>query len=81
MAGPGAHRGRRRGPSDDPDRTAFARRFQLVHEWRKFLFRDPGLPDELLPAAWPGREAAAHFTAEAERLKPGADRFVDRCLA
>ena len=65
----------------DPDRTAFARRFQLVHEWRKFLFRDPGLPDELLPAAWPGREAAAHFTAEAERLKPGADRFVDRCLA
>ena len=65
----------------DPDRTAFARRFQLVHEWRKFLFRDPGLPDDLLPAAWPGRDAAAHFTAEAERLKPGADRFVDRCLA
>ncbi|MGZ8745360.1 MAG: PaaX family transcriptional regulator C-terminal domain-containing protein, partial [Nocardioides sp.] len=65
----------------DPDRAAFARRFALVHEWRKFLFRDPGLPDELLPAGWPGRQAAAHFTAEAERLKPGADRFVDRCLA
>jgi len=45
-----------------------------------FLFRDPGLPDELLPTAWPGREAAAHFTQEAARLKPGADRFVDSCL-
>ena len=65
---------------DDPDEAAFAQRFTLVHEWRLFLFRDPGLPDELLPAAWPGREAAAHFTAEAERLKPGADRYVDRCL-
>ncbi|RYP88391.1 PaaX family transcriptional regulator [Nocardioides guangzhouensis] len=65
---------------DDPDEAAFAQRFSLVHEWRLFLFRDPGLPDELLPAAWPGREAAAHFTAEAERLKPGADRYVDRCL-
>lgn len=65
---------------DDPDRAAFARRFKLVHEWRKFLFRDPHLPDDLLPADWPGRTAAAHFTEEAARLKPGADRFVDRCL-
>lgn len=66
--------------SDDPDKTDFARRFQLVHEWRKFLFRDPGLPSELLPDDWPGRAAAAHFTSEARRLKPGAERFVDRCL-
>jgi phenylacetic acid degradation operon negative regulatory protein len=66
--------------TDDPDRAAFATRFRLVHEWRMFLFRDPGLPDELLPADWPGRTAAAHFTSEAARLKPGADRFVDRCL-
>lgn len=65
---------------DDPDRAAFAHRFRLVHEWRKFLFRDPQLPEELLPADWSGHAAAAHFTAEAERLKPGADRFVDRCL-
>lgn len=64
----------------DPDRAAFAARFRLVHEWRLFLFRDPALPDQLLPAEWPGRAAAAHFDAEAARLKPGADRFVDRCL-
>ena len=65
---------------DDPDRAAFAARFHLVHEWRKFLFTDPDLPDELLPGDWPGRKAAALFTSEAERLKPAADRYVSRCL-
>lgn len=65
---------------DDPDEAAFAARFHLVHEWRMFLFTDPGLPDELLPAGWPGREAAAYFTAEADRLREAADRFVARAL-
>ena len=65
---------------DDDDEGAFAARFLLVHEWRKFLFADPGLPDELLPRDWPGREAADLFAKEAERLKPGADRFVASCL-
>jgi phenylacetic acid degradation operon negative regulatory protein len=65
---------------DDPDKAAFAARFHLVHEWRKFLFADPGLPDELLPADWPGRSASDAFDREATRLKPAADRFVARCL-
>jgi phenylacetic acid degradation operon negative regulatory protein len=65
---------------DDPDEAAFAARFQLVHEWRKFLFADPGLPEALLPDDWPGRAAAELFAGEATRLKPGADRFVSRCL-
>jgi phenylacetic acid degradation operon negative regulatory protein len=65
---------------DDPDEAAFAARFHLVHEWRKFLFADPGLPEELLPRGWPGRAAADLFASEANRLKPGADRFVSRCL-
>ena len=64
----------------DPDEAAFAGRFHLVHEWRKFLFADPGLPDELLPADWPGQAAAELFQREAARLAPGADRFVARCL-
>jgi phenylacetic acid degradation operon negative regulatory protein len=64
----------------DEDEAAFAARFHLVHEWRKFLFADPGLPDELLPAGWPGHRAGGWFTAEAARLAPGAERFVARCL-
>jgi phenylacetic acid degradation operon negative regulatory protein len=65
----------------DADRLAFVVRSRLVHEWRKFLFRDPGLPDELLPRDWPGRTAAAFFDGEAERLLPGAERYVDACLS
>lgn len=66
---------------DDPDEAAFAARFHLVHEWRKFLFRDPGLPDELLPADWPGRAAAGFFRTEAARLEAASGRFVERTLA
>jgi phenylacetic acid degradation operon negative regulatory protein len=70
-------------PSDRdlPAETVFAIRSELVHEWRKFLFVDPGLPAELLPARWPGRDAAELFRYEADRLLPAAARFVDCCLA
>jgi phenylacetic acid degradation operon negative regulatory protein len=62
------------------DQAAFVTRSRLVHEWRKFLFRDPGLPGELLPPQWPGHRAAEFFDAEAARLLPGASRYVDACL-
>ena len=65
----------------DEDERAFAVRSVLVHEWRKFLFTDPGLPAELLPADWVGHEAARFFAEEAARLLPAASRFVDTCLA
>jgi phenylacetic acid degradation operon negative regulatory protein len=63
-----------------PDEQAFAVRSVLVHEWRKFLFTDPGLPAELLPEDWVGHEAATFFAEEAARLLPAASRFVDACL-
>lgn len=66
---------------DATDEATFALRSTLVHEWRKFLFSDPGLPATLLPAKWPGHEAAKVFGAESARLLPGASRFVDCCLA
>jgi phenylacetic acid degradation operon negative regulatory protein len=62
------------------DERAFAVRSVLVHEWRKFLFTDPGLPAELLPADWVGHDASRFFAAEAGRLLPAASRFVDSCL-
>ncbi|ADB34513.1 transcriptional regulator, PaaX family [Kribbella flavida DSM 17836] len=65
---------------DVTDEQAFAVRSELVHEWRKFLFVDPGLPDELLPADWAGARAAAFFDFHAERLSHAAGRFVDNCL-
>ncbi|XVQ12759.1 PaaX family transcriptional regulator [Spirillospora sp. CA-255316] len=68
------------GAPADTDERAFAVRSRLVHEWRKFLFRDPGLPSDLLPAGWPGARAARFFDEAAARLLPPASRFVDRCL-
>jgi phenylacetic acid degradation operon negative regulatory protein len=62
------------------DRSAFATRSRLLHEWRKFLFRDPGLPTALVPAEWPGLQARTYFDAQAQRLLPGARAFVDSCL-
>lgn len=65
---------------DASDVQAYAVRARLLNEWRKFLFRDPGLPATLLPDDWPGGKAARFFDAEAARLLPAAARFVDRCL-
>jgi phenylacetic acid degradation operon negative regulatory protein len=62
------------------DEEAYAARFRLVHAWRTFLFRDPQLPPELLPEPWPGTAAATFFDQHAARLRPAADRYVDRCL-
>jgi len=67
-------------PADASDEQAYAARFRLVHAWRTFLFTDPQLPAELLPADWPGARAAAFFDRYAGRLRPAADRYVDSCL-
>jgi len=62
------------------DERAYVVRSTLVHEWRKLLFIDPGLPDALLPTGWDGARVAARFDAAAGALAPAADRFVTRCL-
>jgi phenylacetic acid degradation operon negative regulatory protein len=40
----------------DPE-AVFRAQTLLVHEWRRFPFLDPDLPDDLLPARWPRRRA------------------------
>ena len=62
------------------DEEAYAARFGLVHAWRSFLVRDPHLPAALLPSPWPGVAAAGFFDRHAARLRPAADRHVDRGL-
>jgi phenylacetic acid degradation operon negative regulatory protein len=39
----------------------------LVHEWRRFPFLDPDLPDELLPGRWPRRRAHELFADRHDR--------------
>lgn len=42
---------------------ALMERTRLIHEYRMFPFKDPGLPVELLPADWKGRQAHDLFLA------------------
>jgi phenylacetic acid degradation operon negative regulatory protein len=42
-------------------RAALIRRVELVHEYRRFPFQDPGLPAVLLPEPWPAEEAHRAF--------------------
>lgn len=56
---------------------ALVARTRLLQEWRKFPFRDPGLPVDLLPARWRGHDAYELFTEAAECLRQGAERAVD----
>jgi phenylacetic acid degradation operon negative regulatory protein len=57
------------------DRAAFRRRFLLTHEFRRFPFSDPDLPDALLPADWVGTAALDAFLEYNARLRPPAERF------
>ncbi|HEU5265268.1 MAG TPA: PaaX family transcriptional regulator C-terminal domain-containing protein [Jatrophihabitans sp.] len=43
------------------DRDALAATVELVHQWRRFPWTDPLLPDTLLPARWTGVAAARLF--------------------
>ena len=57
------------------DREAFRRRFLLTHEFRRFPFSDPDLPDALLPPDWIGTEARETFLAYNRKLRRRAERF------
>jgi phenylacetic acid degradation operon negative regulatory protein len=63
----------------DP-REALILRTRMTHDYRKFPFRDPDLPVELLPAGWRGREAHEVFLQAHEVLREPAERFVDEIL-
>ena len=60
------------------DRECFADKIWLVHQYRKFLFIDPRLPAELLPAHWPGWTAWQLFRDYYQLLADGAICFFEQ---
>ncbi|SNR22933.1 transcriptional regulator, PaaX family [Actinomadura mexicana] len=58
-------------------KEALVERMRLTYDYRKFPFRDPDLPIELLPAGWAGREAHEMFLEAHSLLGPPAQRFYD----
>ena len=60
------------------DEACFVARTKLVHEYRKFLFFDPGLPKELLPDVWSGNDAAKLFEKYYNLLEQPASRYFEQ---
>ena len=57
------------------DVDAFVTRFALTHDFRRFPFVDPDLPEALLPRDWAGARARRLFEAHHALLTGGAVRF------
>ncbi len=55
--------------------AAFVRRIGLVHAYRRFPYRDPGLPIELQPPGWLGDAARELFIETHEQLAVGAAEY------
>jgi phenylacetic acid degradation operon negative regulatory protein len=55
---------------------ALRERTQLIQEYRRYPFRDPDLPEELLPLGWRGRAANEVFLEAHEALRNPAEAFV-----
>lgn len=55
---------------------ALALRLLLVHDWRRAVLADPGLPEGALPADWPGGAARGVFGALYRALSPAAEGWV-----
>jgi phenylacetic acid degradation operon negative regulatory protein len=58
-------------------RECFTRRLILIHDYRRFPYRDPYLPVELAPKNWHGMEAAQLFQEYHALLAEGANRYFE----
>ncbi len=59
------------------DSEYFVRRLLLIHEYRRFPYRDPNLPPELLPADWQGQAAALLFHRYHQLLAGRANKYFE----
>ncbi|MGE3064588.1 MAG: phenylacetic acid degradation operon negative regulatory protein PaaX [Hyphomicrobiaceae bacterium] len=66
---------RRRAP---PERASVALRLLLIHELRRIVLRDPGLPVEIVGADWPGRAARALAKDVWHGLLAPSETWLDR---
>jgi phenylacetic acid degradation operon negative regulatory protein len=57
--------------------ASFRAQTELVHEWRKFPFLDPDLPEDLLRPRWLRRRAHALFLERHERWGAPARAYFD----
>lgn len=63
------------------NQDCFVERTLLVHHYRKSLFIDPGIPQELLPEKWLGEQAAKLFSSYYNILAEKANAFFEKVYA
>ncbi|WP_085992296.1 phenylacetic acid degradation operon negative regulatory protein PaaX [Oceanobacillus senegalensis] len=63
------------------DKECFVKRTRLVHYYRKSLFIDPGLPQELLPPNFIGEAAANLFSEYYKLLAKPANAFFEEIFS
>ncbi|WP_108879416.1 PaaX family transcriptional regulator C-terminal domain-containing protein [Anderseniella sp. Alg231-50] len=56
---------------------AMAARTLLLHDWRRIVLRDPGLPDALLPAGWIGDKARKLAGQTYHGLLQGSENWLN----
>lgn len=56
---------------------AIAARTLLIHDWRRIVLRDPGLPGALLPRDWPGEDARTMARDIHEALAAWSEAWLD----
>ncbi len=61
-----------------PPLDALAARVLLIHDWRRIVLCDPGLPANLLPSGWPGEAARSMVRAIYTRLAPPSEQWLDQ---
>lgn len=57
---------------------ALVARILLIHDFRRVVLRDPGLPRDLLPAEWSGEGARALAGEIYRAVVAASERFLDR---
>ena len=71
---------RTRTADESEDEHAFLLRTLLIHNYRRLLLRDPGLPDVLLPKGWPGQKARTLCKEMYLHLLPASERHLQRTM-
>lgn len=59
---------------------SFLLRVLLIHDYRRILLRDPGLPPDLLPPGWSGTQANELAARLYRALTPTAERFLAQAV-
>jgi phenylacetic acid degradation operon negative regulatory protein len=61
-----------------PPLESVAARMLLIHDWRRVVLHDPGLPEALLPKDWPGEQARTLERKIYAKLAAPSEHWLDR---